>query len=352
MRIGIPRERKSFEGRVGLVPEACIGLTAQGHRVFVEAGAGEKSGFDDEDYRAAGASVLGDPEKVYEIAQLVVKVKEPVAEDLRCLRSDHLLFCFLHLAASPELAEALCRIGLTALAFETVEEGGRLPILAPMSEIAGRLAAQIGAHLLHQPQGGSGVLLGGVPAAGRGRVVIVGAGAAGGGAAAMAAAMGAEVTVFDKRYERLLAMRALGHHVTALYPFEEEIRRAVVAADLVIGAVLVTGRRAPRVVDAATVANMRPGSVLIDVSVDQGGCFETTRPTSFDQPTYVVNGVTHFAVTNMPGAVPRSAAPALSAALIPFVARLAGEDWQHFPPLRAGINVAQGRLAHPALQAS
>ncbi|MGH8369869.1 MAG: NAD(P)-dependent oxidoreductase, partial [Gammaproteobacteria bacterium] len=243
----------------------------------------------------------------------------------------------------------LKQIGLTAVAFETVEENGRLPLLAPMSDIAGRLSIQVGTTLLHQPHGGKGILLGGISAAKRGRVVVVGAGVAGGAAATMAAGMGAEVTVFDISRDKMEQMRALGPNVTALYPHSADIAEAVKYADIVVGAVLVTGAKAPHVVSAEMVKAMQPGSVVADISVDQGGCVETTKPTTWDKPTYVWEGVTHFTVTNMPGAVPRTSSQALSAAITPYAIRLAAGGWRDFEPLRKGINVEGGKVVHPAL---
>lgn len=339
-----------MEGRVALVPEACAELVRQGHEVLVEAGAGVASGYPDADFEAAGARVLPDAAAVYGGAELVVKVKEPVEADLRHLRREHLLFCFLHLAADPRLAERLRGIGLTAVGFETVAVDGRLPLLAPMSQVAGRLAVQVGTTLLHLPQGGRGVLLGGLPAAERGRVVVIGAGVVGGAATAMAAAIGAQVTVFDRKPERLEAMRALGPNVTALYPYRDAVGAAVAAADLVVGAVLVPARRAPHIVREDMVRRMAPGSVIIDVSVDQGGCVETTRPTTWERPTFVCHGVIHFGVTNMPGAVPRSATQALSAVLLPWVTRIAHPDWRADPVLEGAVNVAEGEIVHPALR--
>jgi alanine dehydrogenase len=352
MRIGIPREVKTLEGRVALVPAAAGQLVAAGHDVLIEQDAGRLSGYSDEHYRQAGVRVVADATALYGEAEMIVKVKEPQPAEVKLLREDHLLFSFLHLAAATELMHDLRDIGLTAVAFETVEtERHQLPLLAPMSDIAGRISAQVGAHLLYQPQGGKGLLLGGLPAAERGRVVILGAGVAGGNAATMAAAMGAEVTVFDLDRDRLAQMRALGNNVTGLYPYPDALHQAVVEADLLIGAVLVTGKRAPHLVSADTVREMSDGSVIIDISVDQGGCIETTRPTSYAEPTFVWEGVVHFGVTNMPGAVPRSASQALSAALIPYVTRLAQPDWQTDAELSRGINVQQGKIVHPALQA-
>jgi alanine dehydrogenase len=308
------------------------------------------SGFADAEFEAAGARLLADAATLYGTAELVVKVKEPQTSELPLLRRDHLLFAFLHLAADRELAAALCAIGLAAVAFETVQDSSGLPILAPMSDIAGRLAVQIGAHLLHRPQGGPGLLLGGLPGAPRGRVVVLGGGHAGGNAAALAAATGAEVLVFERSAARQRDLYALGGNVTALYPFPQAVDRALCEADLLVGAVLVPGAATPRLVSAEQVARMRPGSVIIDIAVDQGGCVETTRPTSYADPTYVVSGVTHFGVTNMPGAVPRTASQALAAALVPYVLQLAAGDWRGHPALAAGINVEAGRLIHPALR--
>jgi alanine dehydrogenase len=288
---------------------------------------------------------------VYGKAQLIVKVKEPVEGELALLRKDHLLFCYLHLAANLELMQRLQEIGLTTVAFETVEEGGgALPLLAPMSNIAGRLAIQIGTHLLHRPQGGKGILLGGLPGAERGKVVVVGAGVVGGNATAVAAALGTEVTVFDRKLEKLEQMRALGNNVTGLYPYADALRHAIGTADLVIGAVLVTGARTPHVVTTDMVRAMQPGSVIVDVSVDQGGCVETTHPTTYADPTYVWEGVVHFAVTNMPGAVPRSASQVLSAAVLPYVYRLADGTWEGYEPLRRAVNVQAGEVVYPALR--
>ena len=264
-----------------------------------------------------------------------------------------MLFSYLHLAANETLTGALCDIGLTAVAFETVQaEGGGLPLLAPMSDIAGRLSIQLGAHLLHQPQGGKGLLLGGVPAVERGRVTVIGAGVAGGNAVRLAAALGAEVTVFDRERNKLEAMRDIGANVTALYPYPDSVEQAVVDADLVVGAVLLPGARAPRVVTADHVGRMQRGSVIVDISVDQGGCIETTRPTDYRDPTYVVDGVVHLAVTNMPGAVPRSASQALSAAVTPYLLNLAAGGLADNTELQRGVNIKAGEVCHPALLSS
>ncbi len=343
MKIGIPREVKTLEGRVALIPDAAAHLVRQGHRVYVQQDAGQLSGYPDDDYRKVGVEVLPDATSLYAAAEMIVKVKEPQPEEFDLLRQDHLLFSYLHLAAEPALTEALLNIGLTAVGFETVRAGRQLPLLAPMSDIAGRIAVQIGAHLLHQPQGGRGLLLGGLPAAERGNVVILGGGTAGGNAALMAAAMGANVTVFDRNRDKLAAMRALGNNVTALYPFDTAIHEMVIQADLLVGAVLIPGAKAPHLVSADTVREMRDGSVIIDISVDQGGCIETTRPTNYAQPTFIWEGVVHFGVTNMPGAVPRTASQALSVALVPYILRLTEANWREQPDLQAGINVEAGK---------
>lgn len=351
MIIGIPREIRKLEGRVGLIPAAVGQLVKQGHTVLVEQSAGVLSGYTDDAYQAVGARLVGLATDVFGRAEMIVKVKEPQPVEVAMLRKDQLLFSYLHLAAEPELMRGLQTSGATAVAFETVEtDAGLLPLLAPMSDIAGRVAVQVGTHLLHQPQGGCGILLGGVPAAERGNVVILGAGVAGGNAALLAAAMGAQVTVFDRNRDKLAQMRALGNNVTGLYPYPDALHEAVVEADLLIGAVLVVGERAPHLVSAQTVAQMREGSVIIDISVDQGGCIETTRPTDYADPTFIVDGVIHFGVTNMPGAVPRTASQALSAALAPYVARLAQADWRDDPVLVRGINVEAGEVVHPALK--
>lgn len=351
MKIGVPKEIRVLEGRVGLIPAAAGQLVEQGHEVLVEAGAGRLSGYPDQAYADLGVTLMDTAAVVYDAAEIIVKVKEPQPVEVAMLRKDQLLFSYLHLAADVGLLRALQATGVTAVAFETVEtDTGLLPLLAPMSDIAGRVAVQVGTHLLHQPQGGRGILLGGVPAAERGQVVVLGAGVAGGNAALLAAAMGAEVTVFDRDRDKLARMRALGNNVTGLYPYPDALHAAVVEADLLIGAVLVTGERAPHLVSAQTVAEMRAGSAIIDISVDQGGCIETTRPTDYANPTFVVDGVIHFGVTNMPGAVPRTASQALSAALIPYVARLARPDWQQHPELRRGINLQHGEVVHSALK--
>jgi len=351
MRIGVPKETKTLEGRVALVPAAAGDLVKRGHEVWIEKDAGIKSGFKDEQYAQLGVNIAPDAASLYEKGELIVKVKEPIEGDLALLRKHHLLFCYLHLAPLPELTKRLLDIGLTGIAFETVElPNGDLPLLAPMSIIAGKIAVQVGTHLLHQPEGGKGKLLGGLPSTERGKVVVFGAGAAGGHSAALAAAGGANVVVFEKRQDRMDEMMRLGHNVTALYPYNEVVAREVASADLVIGAVLIPGAVAPHVLTREMLKGMENGSVVVDISIDQGGCFETSRATSWKEPTYVEEGVTHFCVTNMPGAVPQTSSQAICAAILPWVNKLASGQWRDNAALVRGINVEGGQLVHPALQ--
>jgi alanine dehydrogenase len=350
MRIGVPKEIKPLEGRVGLVPEACAEFVKAGHRVLLQSGAGAASGYPDDHYRNYGVELLPDAAAVYEQAELIVKVKEPYGPEPEMLRPDQLLFCYLHLAADEGLTHRLLASGVTGVAFETLADRGGLPLLAPMSDIAGRLAVQIGSNLLQRPAGGKGLLLGGLPGAERGRVVVIGAGQAGGNSVRVAADLGAEVTVYERHRDRMLAMRDLGPNVTALYPYHESLAEAVARADLLIGAVLIPGAKAPHLVSREQVASMAEGSVIVDISVDQGGCIETTRPTDYTAPTYREEGVVHFTVTNMPGAVPRSASQALSAALIPYVHQLTSPAWRDNPQLAAAVNLSRGELVYPALR--
>ena len=350
MQIGIPKEIKPFESRVSLLPAAVKELTQQGHAVEVETGAGLGSGYTDQDYIAVGAAIAADAAALYGGAELIVKVKEPISADLVHLQPEHILFSYLHLAALPQLTRQLQDIGLTAIGFETLEVDQSLPLLAPMSDIAGRLSAQIGAQLLHKPQGGKGLLLGGLPGTERGQVVILGGGVAGSSAALVSAALGAQVTVFDRNRTKLEKLRSLGANVTGLYSYSEAIVEAVRDADLLIGAILVTGERATQLVSEQMVNTMQPGSVIIDIAVDQGGCIETTRPTDYLNPTFIEHNVVHFGVTNMPGAVPRSASQALSAALYPWVSRLANTAWREDESLIGAINVDAGHICHPGLK--
>lgn len=349
-KVGVPKEVKPLEGRVALTPATASELVGAGASVAIERDAGLGSGYADAEYQAAGVEILPDADALYDWAELVVKVKEPVGEEIDRLRPDHLLFGYLHLAANPDLTRRLCEIGLTAVAFETVADKGRLPILVPMSDIAGRLSIQIGGHLLHTPQGGKGVLLGGLASVERGDVVVFGAGNAGGAAVRAAASLGANVTVFDRNPAALEPMHAFSPNVTALIPTGAAVSEAVARADLLVGAVLLPGAAAPRVVTRAQVASMEAGSVVVDISVDQGGCIETTRATGYDRPTYVEAGVQHFCVTNMPGAVPRSATQALSAAMLPYLKQLLRPDWRERPSLANAVNISGGEVVLPALR--
>jgi len=352
IRVGVPSETKPLEGRIALTPSATAELIGRGVTVAVQSGAGAGSGYRDADYTGVGAQLLPDAESLYGWAQLVVKVKEPVGAEIDLLRPEHLLFCYLHLAANPVLTERLCQIGLTAVAFETVMDGGRLPILVPMSDIAGRIAVQVGAHLLHTTQGGKGILLGGLASVERGNLVVLGAGNAGAASVRAAAAMGANVKVFDNNPQQLERMHRIGPNVTALMSTNTAISEAVAAADLLIGAVLLPGAAAPHLVSRSQVGQMQAGSVIVDIAVDQGGCIETTRPTTYDAPSYVEEGVQHFCVTNMPGAVPRSATQALSAAMLPYLLNLLQPGWRDDGCLAKAINVSGGQVVHPALRSA
>lgn len=348
MRVGVPKEVKEREFRVGLTPAGVQALKDAGCDVVVEQGAGEGSGIPDEEYVRAGAR-LGTREEAWS-ADLVVKVKEPQPEEYGYFREGMILFAYLHLAANRQLTEALLDSGITAVAYETIQlDGGGLPLLAPMSEVAGRMAIQIGAHFLEKPNGGAGVLLGGVPGVPSARVVIVGGGTVGTQAAKMAVGLGADVTILDIDGTRLRYLDDLfGGRVKTVMSNAYNLAEAVRAADLVIGAVLVPGARAPKLVTRGMVSQMRPGAVIVDVAVDQGGCVETIdRATTHDDPTYVVDGVVHYAVANIPGAVPRTSTFALTNATLPYVIKLArggiraAEDDR---PLLRGINVTNGRL--------
>ncbi len=350
MIIGVPREIKDHEFRVSLTPEGVRPLCAAGHTVWVEPRAGEGSGFSDEQYHQAGARLAGSKEQLFKEAELIVKVKEPLASEYALFRSGQLLFTYLHLAASLELTKALMEAQVTAIAYETTEsQDGSLPMLKPMSEIAGRLAVQVGAGYLERLQGGSGVLLGGVPGVAPGKVVVLGAGVVGSAATEMAVGMGAQVTVINQDLERLRELDALYRgRIVTLASQQSWIDRAVEEADLVIGAVMVRGAKAPKLVSRSVVARMRPGSVIVDVAVDQGGCVETTRPTSHSDPVYRMEGVLHYCVPNMPGIVPRTSTLALTNATLPFIVRLASAGLE--PAMRAdpgfarGINVAKGKV--------
>lgn len=354
MDIGLPKEIKDQEFRVGLTPSSVRVLSERGHRVCVETQAGLGAGFPDADYEAAGATIVPQAAQAWQ-CELVVKVKEPLPEEYAYLRKELILFTYLHLAATRSLTEALLQSGTTGIAYETVAlPDGRLPLLAPMSIIAGRLAVQFGARYLEKQQGGRGVLLGGLPGVRPGRVAILGGGVVGTEAAKMAVGLGAQVQMIDINVERLNYLETLfGSRVELLYSSPSQIESAVQTADLLIGAVLVPGKRAPILVPRSLVAQMRPGSVLVDVAVDQGGCIETLRPTSHSQPTYVEEGVVHVGIPNMPGAVPWTATQALNNSTLPYALKLAERGAAALdddPALAGGLNVCAGRLVHPAVR--
>jgi alanine dehydrogenase len=355
MLIGVPKEVKTHEYRVGLVPGSVRELAHRGHRVVVERGAGAGIGFDDAAYEAAGGRIVATAAEVFAAAELVVKVKEPQPQECAALRPGQVLFTYLHLAADRAQAEALLKSGATCIAYETVTDArGGLPLLAPMSEVAGRMAIQVGAHCLEKEQGGIGILLGGVPGVAAAKVVILGGGVAGTNAARVAMGMEAYVTVIDKSLSRLYELdMQFGSQLHTLFATLENIEREVLSADLVIGAVLVAGAAAPKLVTRAMVEQMKPGSVLVDISIDQGGCFETSRPTTHADPTYVVAGVIHYCVTNMPGAVARTSTFALNNATLPFIEALADKGWRKAladdSHLRAGLNIHAGRITHAAV---
>ena len=355
MRIGVPTEIKNHEYRVGMTPASVREAVHHGHQVLVQAGAGAGIGCDDAAYQAAGAQILPDAAAVFAQAEMIVKVKEPQAQECAMLRRGQLLFTYLHLAPDPEQAAGLMKSGCTAIAYETItDERGGLPLLAPMSEVAGRMAIQVGAVALQKANGGLGVLLGGVPGVAPAKVAVLGGGVVGTHAARMAMGLGAEVTVLDKSLPRLRQLdEVFGGRLRTAYASLDATEEAVLAADLVVGAVLVPGASAPKLVRRAHLARMKPGSVLVDVAIDQGGCFETSHATTHADPTYVVDGVVHYCVANMPGAVPRTSAFALNNATLPFTLALADRGWraacQADRHLAAGLTVHEGHITHAAV---
>ena len=358
MKVGVPRETKADEYRVSMTPAGVRELAERGHEVLVETAAGIASGFSDDQYAAQGATISPDAQSVFAAADMIVKVKEPLEFEVARLRAGQILFTYLHLAPTPELTRGLRASGAICIAYETVEDShGRLPLLAPMSEIAGRLATQAGAFMLEKPLGGRGVLLGGVPGVPAANVMIIGGGSVGQHAAAVAIGMGADVFIFDLSIDRLRELEvALGGRCSTVFSSTLAIEEMLPRVDLVIGAVLVVGERAPYVIRRSQLAMMRPGTVLVDVAIDQGGCFETSRPTTHHEPTFEVDGITHYCVTNMPGAVPVTSTYALSNATLPYVLSLADRGAAGAiaadPGLRMGVNVAGGVATHPAVARS
>ncbi|HEX2908337.1 MAG TPA: alanine dehydrogenase [Phototrophicaceae bacterium] len=356
MIIGIPKEIKDNEYRVSLPPNGVRELVRHKHQVIVQAGAGVGSAFSDEEYVKAGATILHTAEEVWTRAEMVVKVKEPMPDEYGYLRDNLILFTYLHLAADERQTRALIDSGITALAYETVEDKGHLPLLQPMSEVAGRMATQIAAHYMEKPEGGRGILMGGIPGVKPAHVVILGAGTVGTHAATMALGMGARVTLLDVNLDRLRyideVMSGKGR-LTTLASNETNIADAITTADAVIGGVLVTGARAPRLITRDMLSLMLKGSVIVDVAVDQGGCVETTRPTTHSSPTYFVDGVLHYGVANMPGAVPRTSSFGLANATLKYIMKVADTGVRNAlhsdPGLTKGLNVYQGKITHPAV---
>jgi alanine dehydrogenase len=355
MRIGVPTEIKSDEYRVAVTPAGVRELSEHGHEVLVQAGAGEGSAIADDDYEAQGATIVADAAAVFDAAEMILHVKELQPAEIEMLQPGQLLFTYLHLAPDPEQTRGLCESEATAIAYETVEDArGRLPLLAPMSEVAGKIATQAGAFMLEKPLGGRGILLGGVPGVAAANVMVIGGGVVGMNAAFIAIGMEADVFVFDRSIDRLRELEVdFGGRCSTVYSTTLAIEEMLPAADLVIGAVLVHGARAPYVIRREQLALMKPGAVLVDVAIDQGGCFETSRPTTHREPTFEVDGITHYCVANMPGAVPITSTHALTNATLPYAIALAdhgvAEAIRRDPGLRLGVNVAGGKVTHPAV---
>ncbi|MEK6682716.1 MAG: alanine dehydrogenase [Nitrospirota bacterium] len=347
MIIGVPKEIKDNEYRAAITPSGVSQLVKDGHRVLIQKDAGSGSGFSDEEYKDAGAEIIGDAKGVFDKAELIVKVKEPQSAEYPLIKENHIIFTFLHLAADRELIHALVKTGAAFIAYETVEAvDGTLPILTPMSEIAGRLSVQIGAHYLMKPSGGIGKLLGGVPGVKRGKVTIIGGGIVGINAARIAVGLGAEVAIINRGIDKLRFIdNIFGGRVETLVSNPYNIEKSVIESDLVIGAVLIKGARAPMLVTKEMVKKMKKGSVIVDVSIDQGGCVETIRPTTHSQPIYEVDGVIHYGVTNIPGAVPRTSTFALTNATMPYIKRLADKGLKALnddPNFTKGLNICKG----------
>ncbi|MGD9737473.1 MAG: alanine dehydrogenase [Solirubrobacterales bacterium] len=355
MKVGVPTEIKADEYRVAITPAGVRELRERGHEVLVQAGAGEGSGVADGDYEGQGATIVADAAAVFGEAEMILHVKELQASEIAMLSPGQLLFTYLHLAPDPEQTRGLCESGTTAIAYETVEDGrGRLPLLAPMSEVAGKIATQAGAFMLEKPLGGRGILLGGVPGVAAANVLVIGGGVVGMNAAFIAIGMEADVFVFDRSVDRLRELDVtFNGRCSTVYSTTLAIEEMLPRADLVIGAVLLHGARAPHVIRREQLRLMKPGAVLVDVAIDQGGCFETSRPTTHREPTFEVDGITHYCVTNMPGAVPITATGALTNATLPYAIALAdhgvGGAIERDPGLRMGVNVAAGKVTHPAV---
>ena len=352
MIIGIPKEIKNNENRVAMTPAGVQEMTRRGHKVYVQATAGVNSGFTDDAYRAVGAEILPTIEEVYATAEMIVKVKEPIAPEYKLVRAGQLLFTYFHFASSEPLTRAMIDSGAVCCAYETVERADRsLPLLTPMSEVAGRMATQEGCYFLEKSRGGKGVLLGGVPGVKPARVFVIGAGVVGTAAARMAAGLGADVTICDISLPRLTYLTdVMPRNVKTLMSSEYNIREELKHADLVIGSVLIPGAKAPKIVTRDMLQLMEPGTVLVDVAIDQGGCFETSRPTTHEDPVYYVDGILHYCVANIPGAVPRTSTLALTNATLPYAIQLADKGWQRAcrenPELALGLNVVEGKVVY------
>ncbi|WP_295908610.1 alanine dehydrogenase [uncultured Alistipes sp.] len=352
MIIGIPKEIKNNENRVAMTPAGVQEMTRRGHKVYVQATAGVNSGFTDDAYRAVGAEILPTIEEVYATAEMIVKVKEPIAPEYKLVRAGQLLFTYFHFASSEPLTRAMIDSGAVCCAYETVERADRsLPLLTPMSEVAGRMATQEGCYFLEKPRGGKGVLLGGVPGVKPARVFVIGAGVVGTAAARMAAGLGADVTICDISLPRLTYLTdVMPRNVKTLMSSEYNIREELRHADLVIGSVLIPGAKAPKLVTRDMLQLMEPGTVMVDVAIDQGGCFETSRPTTHEDPVYYVDGILHYCVANIPGAVPRTSTLALTNATLPYAIQLADKGWQRAcrenPELALGLNVVEGKVVY------
>jgi alanine dehydrogenase len=355
MRIGVPKEIKVHEYRVGLTPAGVRELKANGHEILIQAQAGAAIGLSDDAYRAVGAEIVGGAEEVYSRADMVIKVKEPQPSETKLLREGQVLFTYLHLAPDPEQTKGLVESGCVAIAYETVTDGrGGLPLLAPMSEVAGRMSIQAGAHAMEKAQGGTGVLLGGVPGVAPAEVVVIGGGVVGYNAARVAVGMGANVTILDRSIPRLAWLDdSFGGRLTTMFSTRDAVEQYVRTADLVIGAVLVPGAAAPKLVTRSMLKSMKTGTVIVDVAIDQGGCFETSKPTTHQDPTYVVDGIVHYCVANMPGGVARTSTFALTNATLPFALALANKGYRKAllddPNLREGLNVHLGQVTYKAV---
>jgi len=358
MKIGVPKEIKKNEYRVAVTPAGVAELVNCGHEVYIQQDAGAGSGFSDSEYIEKGAKIADTLESIYKTAELIIKVKEPLREEYNLIEKHHIVFSYFHFASSLELTESMCKSGAVCIAYETVTKSDKsLPLLTPMSEIAGRMSVQEGAKYLEKPMGGRGVLLGGVPGVPPANVIVLGGGIVGANAAKMAAGLGANVTLFDINIDRLRHLSdILPSNVTTIYSNSTNIRDTVAQADLIIGAVLIPGAKAPVLISADMLKLMRPGTVLVDVAVDQGGCIETCRPTTHEAPTYVIDGIVHYCVANMPGAVPHSSTLALTNATLPFILQLANKGWKNAirenAGLKEGLNIVHGKIAHKLLAES